>query len=264
MTRPDLDTSLSPEGAGARPIHPRERLERWLESTPGRYLAAVEASLMTEVLPNLFGYYAVQVGHLGDVDLLGSSRILHRLMVTPDGRGGPGGYPVARGMPTALPVESDGVDLVLLPHVLEFESDPHDALREAARVLVPEGHLVVCGFNPWSLLGLWRGLRRRGSPVGADGQMLGANRLRDWLKILGFELRTQSVYCFRPPLHGPTLMRRLEFLERMGPRIVPPLGGAYLILARKRVSTMTPIRPRWRFRRRLSAVGLPGPSVGSS
>ena len=47
------------------------------------------------------------------------------------------------------------------------------------------------------------------------------------------------------------LMRHLNFLERSGGRWWPIFGAAYVLVARKRVSTLTPIRPRWRAGTRL-------------
>ena len=52
-----------------------------------------------------------------------------------------------------LPFEAQSVDLIVMPHTLEFTSDPHRLLREAERVLMPEGQLIILGFNSLSLWG---------------------------------------------------------------------------------------------------------------
>lgn len=239
----------------------RQALHAWFSRMPGREIAMAESAQLDRVLPNLFGYHLVQVGRLGDLDLLSKSRILNRNVVEIDGeeRGQP--YPVVRGGATALPIESDSVDVVVLPHILEFEAQPHEALRESARVLVPEGHLLICGFNPWSMLGCWRYLKRRQHAAPWRGRFLALTRLRDWLALLGFDVLSQDACFFKPPFSNERLLKRLDFLERVASHMPAYFSGAYVLLARKRVTTLTPIRSSWRPRRRLVSVGLVGPSA---
>ena len=239
----------------------RQALHAWFSRVPGREIANDQIALLDRVLPNLFGYHLVQVGRLGDLDLLSSSRILHRNIIEIDGQDHGHHYPAVRGSATALPVESDSVDVVVLPHILEFEAQPHEALRESARVLMPNGHLLVCGFNPWSMLGCWRYLKRHQQAMPWRGQFLALTRLRDWLALLGFDVLSQDACFFKPPISNERLLKRLDFLDRIGSYIPAYFSGAYLLLARKRVTTLTPIRSRWRPRRRLVSVGLVGPSA---
>ena len=63
--------------------------------------------------------------------------------------------------PAFLPFAPESFSTVVLPHVLEGHELPHQVLREAHRVLRSEGHLVLSGFNPMSLLGIQRWLNRR-------------------------------------------------------------------------------------------------------
>ena len=236
-------------------------MHRWLTGIPGRLVVEAELDHLRRLLPNLFGYYVVQVGRLGRFDLLGQSRILQRLVVELDGDPAATQYPAACGSATALPVDSHSVDVVVMPHILEFEAHPHEALREALRVLVPEGHLVLCGFNPWSLLGLRQLLGpRRAMPW--SGHFLGLSRIKDWLALLGFDVLALESCFFRPPFRDERVQRRLRFLDVAGRTAWPYFAGAYVVLARKRVTTLTPLRPRWNPRRRLVAVGLTGPSPG--
>jgi SAM-dependent methyltransferase len=244
----------------AEPID-RQALHAWFSRVPGSEIAMAQSAQLDRVLPNLFGYHLVQVGRLGDLDLLSKSRILNRNLVEIDDYEQEQPYPVVRGSATALPLESDSVDVVVLPHILEFEARPHEALRESARVLVPEGHLVICGFNPWSMLGCWRYLKRRQQVAPWSGRFLALTRLRDWLALLGFDVLSQDACFFKPPFSNERVLKRLDFLERIGTRMPAYFSGAYLLLARKRATTLTPIRSRWRPRRRLVAVGLVGPSA---
>ena len=176
-----------------------------------------------------------------------------------DGWGGEG--PTVRAQAVALPIDTDSADLVVLPHVLEFEAHPHQALREAHRVLVAEGHLLVFGFNPWSLLGAARWVARRRRQAPWCGHFLDRRRLRDWLQLLGFDVLAIDGCFYRPPLVSASLLARLSVFERAAVSMAPLLGGSYMMLARKRVVTLTPVRPRWRVPRRMVPVGVPGGSA---
>lgn len=239
----------------------REGLHDWLSRPPGKYLAELEQAQMNGILPDLFGYHLLQVGHLGQVDLLGQSRILHRSIIDIDACRFPASYPQFVGTASTLPVESDCVDVVILPHVLEFDPQRHETLRESFRVLVPEGHLLICGFNPRSLMGVSRIARRRRGLAPWHGHFLGVSRLKDWLALLGFDV-IQVTPCFiNSPSANQRWLERLDAFWRFGNRTASVFSGAYVMVARKRVTRMTPIKTRWRPERRLVGVGLAEPSA---
>jgi SAM-dependent methyltransferase len=229
---------------------PQDRLQAWFSCSLGREVLAAERARLEQVLPDLFGYHALQVGSLGGVDLLVSSRIRHRVIV-----GAPRSPVQIYAQPEALPITSDSLDVLLLPHTLEFCRDPHRVLREADRTLIAEGHVVILGFNPWSLWGLRRRLMGRNDPPWC-GRFLGVARLKDWLGLLGFDTLSVETFFFRPPLGREGIMRRLNSLERLGGRGWPIPAGVYLLTARKRVVALTPIRPRWRPRRSVIAAAV--------
>ena len=244
----------------ARPDPQRRALGEWFMEPAGQRVARAEERLVAAHLANLFGYNLLQVGTLPGLDLLASSRVLHRSVVD---LGHASAVPpcdsVVRGSASALPVESDRMDVVVLPHVVEFEASPHEALREAARVLIPEGHLVLTSFSPLSLFGVWRTvLRRRGNPPW-NGHFVTAARMRDWLGLLGFELMDVAPLFFEPPVKIPRALHRLARLEPVVRKLCPVFAGCHVMLARKRIATLTPIRPRFGYRRRLVGVSLAGP-----
>jgi SAM-dependent methyltransferase len=238
----------------------RQRLSEWFREPAGQRVTLGEQQLIARHLSNLFGYNLLQVGVLPGVDLLATSRVLHRSVM--DLGGGDPVPPcdsVVRGSAGCLPIESDCMDVVVLPHVVEFEPSPHEALREAARVLIPEGHLLLTSFSPRSLLGLWRFAARHRREAPWSGHFFTSSRLRDWLELLGFDLLDVAPLMFEPPVRVP---RALEPLKRMEPamrRLCPLFAGCHVMLARKRIATVTPIRPRFAYRRRLVGVSLAGP-----
>lgn len=150
------------------------------------------------------------------------------------------------GLPEQLPFDGRSVDIMLLPHTLEFADDPHQVLREVSRVLTPEGYVVILGFNPFSLWGLWRLLRRRRGNAPWNGHFMQLARVKDWLNLLDFEIDRGKIFYYRPPLASETTMDRLHFLDPAGDRWWPMAGAVYLLVAKKRVVGMTPLRPEWR------------------
>jgi SAM-dependent methyltransferase len=148
----------------------------------------------------------------------------------------------------ALPFPNASVDLVVLPHALELARDPHHTLREVERVLVPEGRVVIAGFNPASLWGLRQRLGRVRRSMGfareqslylpRAGEFIGYWRLRDWLRLLGFEVEAGRFGCWRPPVTTETWLERYAWMDRVGDRWWPVLGGVYFLVAVKRVRGM--------------------------
>ena len=226
-------------------------LRQWYDSLQGQLVLAEERKALDRVIPDLFGYHLLQVGDCGQ-DVLGTSRILHRMVMGVDARCDRATGVSLCAHPEQLPFQSDSLDAILLYHALEFSPDPHQVLREVERCLVPEGHVVILGFDPRSLWGGWRMLRRR-SHLPWTGRFLSPSRLRDWLSLLDFSpIGMESVY-YRPPVRRLQLAERLQFMERWGRRWWPLPGAVYLMTARKNVAGLTPIRPRWRPRRSLLA-----------
>ena len=236
------------------------QLQAWYRTDLGQLLATREAMLLAETLPNLFGYHLLQVGRLSQEDWLLSSRVSHCAVMDFQTPQGIDDERRLFGLPDQLPIQADSMDVLVLPHTLEFSKRPHAVLREAERVLIPEGYVLILVFNPRSLWLLWRWLFGWRRKVPWCGHFLSSTRMRDWMELLGFDIVSIQGYCYRPPLKNRTLMQRFHFMERLGQRIWPMLGAGNLIVARKRVVTMTPIRPRWRPRReRVAAAGLVEP-----
>lgn len=220
------------------PLELRNAIGAWFDTPLGLALQAREAAALREVLPQLFGACALQLGRPGRIDLLDASAVPRRFVI--DVAASPGAQLSA--LPEALPFEHKSIDLALLPHTLDFAIDPHQVVREVHRVLTPEGHAVILGFNPWSLWGLWRLWYRGRGVVPWCGHFLALTRIKDWLTLLDFEIVQGSLLFYRPPLQHERSMERLQFMERTGDRWWPLGAGAYLLVAKKRVPGLTPLR----------------------
>ncbi len=224
----------------------RERLVHWFAGPIGMSLQALESHRLRDILPAFAGTFAVQIGRVGVHDLLESSPTAVHVLVDPDARDG---NAAVRALPEELPLDTRSVQVVLLAHTLDMSMQPHQALREAERVLAPEGHVIILGFNRASLWGLACLLRRRDRPPWCGAAAIGLSRLKDWLSLLDFELVRGSMLYYRPPVRHAYLRDRLFFLEHIGDRWWPLGAAVYLIVARKRAPGMMPIRQRARQRR---------------
>lgn len=231
----------------------RAALCAWFAEPTGRSLLAAEAHALRAAWSGLFGSVAVQVGCSGEIDLLEHCNAPSHVLLDWSGTVHPGRN-IVHAAPEALPFDSRSVPLMLLPHTLEFADDPHQVLREVSRVLAPEGHVLILGFNPLSLWGLWRLLRRRSGAAPWNGRFLHLARLKDWLKLLDFEFARGSMHYYRPPLKSEPAMERLRFLDKAGDRWWPMTGAVYLLVAKKRVAGMTPLRPAWHTRRQFASA----------
>ena len=213
-------------------------LATWQDGALGRAVLAAEAQLLIEACDDVFGLELLQVGVWGlGRELLRGSRVRRQTVIA-----SAGATPDIWASPAGLPVQTGSIDAVLLPHCLEIEPDPYAVLREADRVLLGEGQLIVLGFRPWSLWGLRAAASRTGFPPGFS-RLLPESRLRDWLVLLGYEVTLTRRYLYVTPSESsatPGMLRRGLFN--------PLPASGYLLKARKRVFAPTPLRPRRRER----------------
>ena len=180
----------------------RQQLRQWLTQPLGKDVLEIERIRISQVLSNLFGYHIVQLGCLSEVGLLDDSRITHKVVMqlAEDGSNACSAGLVSAG--DSLALAADSVDVLVVPHVLEYTQNPHKLLREVERVLIGEGHLVLIGFNPWSMWGMWRLFQAWRDIPPWNGHFYGLFRIRDWLTLLDFEIEQVQRFFFRPPFKG--------------------------------------------------------------
>lgn len=235
-----------------------QQFQKWYTSSLGQRLAQREKQIMEQYLPDLFGYYLLQCGcpeiqaEKVAGNWLKSSRVSTRFYLDCNTYQGLS----CQASLAHLPMKSDSLDIVILPHVLEFSSKPHQVLREAERVLIAEGHVVILGFNPWSIWNIFRFLHFWKKPAPWNARFLTSYRVMDWLVLLGFDVIERQGYFYLPPIQNGNIFKKMNFLEKIGQRLWPKFGAGYVLVARKRVETLTPIRPRWRTQRKVVTNGL--------
>ena len=229
--------------------------QEWLQTPLGEALLQREVRVVEEALDGIFGEQCLQLGMWGDSrTFVRFTRTQQCAVIAETAEGGPS----AVGELHKLPVESDSIDAILLPHTLDFSDRPHEILREVDRVLRADGHIVILGFKPAGLWGLRRLIPGAGMPPGAD-HLISDRRMRDWLKLLDMRVLGSLRYFFRWPLPRRRVSTSQKW-EQRGQTLWPELAACYMLTAQKRVSTMTPIRPVW-WRKPKVVTGLAEPST---
>lgn len=234
------------------------KFQTWYTSALGQRLAQSEKNMLDKCLPDLFGYYLLQCGcpeikvEKGVGQWLKKSRVASHIFLD---------FEINQGISCQshlahLPMKADSLDVVVLPHVLDFSSVPHQVLREVERVLIAEGHVVILGFNPWSLWNIFRLFLFWTKQPPWNAHFLAASRVMDWLALLGFDVVQHRRYFYQPPVQSEKIIKKMFFLENVGQRFWSMFGAGYILVARKRVQTLTPIRPRWRTGRQVIRHGL--------
>ncbi len=242
----------------------RGAFDAWLDTPPGRYLLQWEQAQLDHAVADIFGFHALQLGAPA-LDALRANRMLHRWravdelpVVTHVGRdiqvcdAADGASPAPspnvnlRCRVDALPFKTASLDLVVLPHTLESTDHPHETLREVERVLVPEGRLVICGFNSASLWGTQQRLGHLRQRVGStqplylprQGEFIGYRRLRDWLRLMSLEIERGRFGCYAPAVRSQAWLERMAWMDKTGDRWWPVFGAVYFLVAVKRVRGM--------------------------
>lgn len=207
---------------------------QWLMQSKGQNILQLERNTLKSFSEGLTrGKHGVLIGVPEQQKLLTDCRLMHPVLVTPLKHSVPE-MCLVESDPAELPIASGSADLVLLPHTLEYTSRPHHLLAEACRIVRPEGHIVVQGFNPFGLWGLKK-LFLRGAAVPLKATFLSPQKIKKWLNLSDFVLVRQAFF--------------------------QPFGSIYTLVAEARVTPCTPIRLRWKQKLPAFRVTLAGPSI---
>ncbi len=230
-------------------VDSQRSLEQWYSSALGQSILDKLEVQLQGCLGNVFGYQGLQIGNIApDRDLFKNSGLHRRLVLD-----APGSQADIHGDVLQLPIASGTMKLVMFANTLDFCDQPHQALREADRVLGDDGQLLIIGFNPVSAFGArhvltgWRG----NAPW--NGRFYSRMRVKDWLSVLDYRVLVSEALFIRPPINSERLLRRTRHLERIQPWF-GGLGGVYILLARKQTVPLTPSRRHWRRQRKSVAV----------
>lgn len=218
------------------------QLVEWFSSPLGRICLGRQRQLVEKSIERCFGVHQLEYLIDPQLPVAENSLLGHRIVALPEWQPSAGESLLVSDS-TELALEADSVDLVVLHHTLDLSQDPHQTVREASRVLRSGGHLVIIGFNPYSLWGALRWLRRGQAPWNL--RFLSASRVEDWLGLLEFQVRPASLSMIGPPINNQNWLRRFRFLERWVRWLGLPIGAFYVTVAQKRVAGRI-LKPRWK------------------
>ncbi len=216
------------------PLQVSQQLSQWYGTPKGRQLLQETTAVITPWLSELTGYYAVKLSYFDDGEDWGKAgHIQSQLSVAPVASDK---SHVASDF-AMLPFDADSVDLVIAHHVFEFVDNPHALLREAHRILIPDGQCIIISFNPFGIYGAMKPFKRRAT-IPWRGHFFSSYRIRDWLSVLDFEV-CQANYFAPPCLRLEKSHSRLNWLPTACRRYLPISGGLFALSATKHV--MSPL-----------------------
>jgi SAM-dependent methyltransferase len=241
----------------------REKTSQFLEfpiqlgKYPGKYFLEYEQEQLNLLLPQLYGYYLVQLGVFDNYNL-GLSGIMQHIYVGKTAEKDSKLCVIVSDF-SELPFQSKSVDVFILPHTLEFVKMPSKLLHEIYNILIPGGKLIILGFNPFSLLGLTKLIRSKDNLWSQS--LYSTRRVKRWLYSIGFSISYQKGFCFRPPLKNKVWLDKLSFLESWGKFFCPCLGSAFILFAQKEVLASPPVRVKASSQKISVRNGFPEPST---
>lgn len=239
----------------------REKFSSWFASPLGKVVYEEEIVQLEDILPNLFGYHILQYGYSAESNYLEASRIATKTILFLDEAETNNNVRAIHTRAEELPIAVDSIDVIVLPHILEYSKDAHKLLREMERVLIGDGYVVIMGINPVSLWGLWHMVRCWWGEMPWSGRLISMRRLKDWLSLLDFEVEKTKCFFFSPPLNNQKLLKKLLPLERLGRYCWPIFGGLYVVVAKKRTIPLNPIKMQWHAKRSVIGSGAIEPTA---
>lgn len=231
------------------------RLEAWFDTAAGQSVLCSELDLIEKELTSCFGYHLLQLSVSRKVRLFETSVVRNKIAASELARDPmPAGDSLSEQHPQAsdvvvdvlhLPFESDSVDVVILHHVLEFSQQPHQLLREASRILAPHGTLIIVGFNPASLWGMWQAINGLFAGSLWQNRSINTMRLYDWLTLLDCNVGRVDYGGTGAPIVNYRWRRLLNAIDHLASKLHLPFGSFYMLTAKKEIATLTPSRPKW-------------------
>jgi SAM-dependent methyltransferase len=233
----------------------RSFLFAWYQTPRGKLLQQLEADYLQRSITVSCQQVVLQIGGLGwENDFIDCS--LYKNYTVLDAKNV--GCNEARKIQAKsynLPLKSESVDMIIVPHLLEFDANRFQTIREVERVLKPEGIVLVLNFNPWSIWVRYQYVWDKKMADTWRGQFISRSRILDWLKVLNFEVTVSSQFNFNSvtSTHGKFIANRHSFT-----------ATAYAVKAIKRRYNLIPLTPVTELNRRLVLVNPINSSVQSN
>jgi SAM-dependent methyltransferase len=231
----------------------------WLTQFLGKCVLEAEQKTLTRIYAEYYGKYAVLIGVPHQYSLLTSNVMSNHVMISPLINKHAHIESIESDF-YELPIVPGSIDLVVLPHTLEFVDNPHRLLLEACKIVKPEGDIIILGFNPFSFWGLKKYLtKNKNNPW--NGNSIRMNQVIQWLKLADFQIIQEQFSFFRPPISQEKFFRKLQFFEWLGRKFFMPFGGIYILTAKAKITPLTPIKLLWKQKLSPLSATFSGPTM---
>lgn len=132
-----------------------------------------------------------------------------------------------------LPIEESSIDMLVLAHSLEQQSNPQAFLSECSKLISPEGYILVFSLNPYSPI-----YYRKQNPTNIIHKAnlqhwLSAKKIRKWLNASSCEILSTEYFISPCAFH--------ETADKLFRNLLPMLCYAHCVVAQKKSLNMTPI-----------------------
>lgn len=230
--------------------------DNWSALHLGEELKRIADEKLYEMSRKMFGYYLVKLGNLSSELVLPECPIKHKVNVSRQIASVDTSSSATNivGDSSDLPFAERSIDAFVLAHELDFAQDPHHVLREVDRCMMPDGHIVIIGFNPVSLTGGAKWLPLKQSSYLHDARCFSANRVKDWLNLLGYQVVQEQSYI-HSPLFFESSINLDSHWSRFASKYLRYLASVYLIVGKKREFPLSLIKPAWQLKTRFTPVG---------
>jgi hypothetical protein len=236
-----------------------QQFAEWLRTPLGQALLEAEKKGLKSFWEYLRGKDLYMLGTGAQMMLTDDNKNQKNIFIAP-GRPIIGKHDIPDETGDSLSIFPESIDNIFLPHTLEFTDDPYQALREVDLALCLDGHVIIIGFNPWSNWGL-RHLFSFRKKMPWKGVFRSASQIKDWLRLLNFEILQCQHLLYRPPFANKKIFSGLKFLETLGKYLLPMLGGVYILIARKKTFGVTPIKEQWKEVSKAMSKGMIEPAA---
>ncbi|SEL07810.1 Methyltransferase domain-containing protein [Colwellia chukchiensis] len=244
---------MKPALAFRQPHYPQS----WLDIPNGELIVGNINQVLSPWWAKFFGYHLLKIGALSDAINSEESPIKHQLTLS---------NKLANADIIAdiddLPLLQHSIDVCVLSHALEFSLDPHHVLREANRVLIPNGYLVITGFNAMSLAGLNQFVPYRRKQAPWNERLFSPMRVKDWLHLMGYEIQLDQRFLHSSLVGKVSQGPFSRYWQHIAARFLPSFGSVYAVIAKKRQLPLTPIKAKWQLGPSFEPVKVP--SMNSS
>ena len=190
------------------------KMDNWYAQPLGQHVFKAERIIAKELLASISGQHLVQLGGNNQQFYTPDDLAIdYRVKLSfDDCTTFPG--PSIQADFFELPLAPGSVDVILLPHVLDFVKYPKRLLSEAYQALIPGGHLLIIGFNPYSI---WGGCKSIKTPALSPLHALyfhSPYKIRRWLYAVNFDVQTQKTGFFRLPFNKESILLKTIFFEQ--------------------------------------------------